>query len=219
MDNCKISNLIQLNAMKGWCSMVKNERKELIILGQPLFILLFLIISMAMIAILNMENIAFSSKNLENITGGLTILDTRLFYTQTDIFNFLDRLGEQGRNAYQLTHIVPDLIFPIAYSLFFASLSIWLAKHLNYSRKQIQRVFLFSLVAGIFDLLENFTIIVLVAAFPRQHPVLGLSSQLFTLIKFGFFFIIILVLIILSIRLISKNISKANWPFWTQSTH
>jgi len=69
---------------------------------------------------------------------------------------------------------------------------------------------LFSLVAGIFDLLENFTIIALVAAFPRQHPVLGLSAQLFTLIKFSFFFIIILVLIILSIRLIRKNISKTN---------
>jgi hypothetical protein len=70
---------------------------------------------------------------------------------------------------------------------------------------QKQRVAVLLLLAGIFDLLENFSIMGMVAVYPKQVPALALASQLFTLIKFGLFAINFLVLVILLAMVIKQK--------------
>lgn len=188
--------------------MNKNENKVAGFLDQPFIPLFFFAISLVMIILLNLERIPFSSKSLSNITGGLTILDTRFFYNLSDISVFLDKLGQNGRSMYQLTHFGPDLIFPISYSLFFASLNSQMGKRLVYTKHKTRFIFLLSMVAGFFDLLENFTIIALVASYPQLNQGLALSAQLFTIFKFNFFIINIAGTLFLLLLMVKKNMYK-----------
>lgn len=176
---------------------MKSEQKGIIKLGQPQVIFLLLGICLLILLLFNTRGLAISSLALQEAASGLSILDTRLVYTQADVRQLLKALGETGRSAYQLTHLTLDLVFPIAYSLFFASASLWLTEKLGLSTPQKQRIAVLLLLAGVFDLLENFSIMGMVAAYPSQVPALALASQLFTLIKFGLFAINILFLVIL----------------------
>jgi hypothetical protein len=176
---------------------MESEHKGFMKLGRPWVIFFMLGICLLIMVLFNTRRLAISSLALQEAAGGLTILDTRLIYGQVDIDQLLIALEQAGRSAYQLTHLTLDLVFPIAYSLFFASASLWLTEKLGLASPQKMRIAMLLLLAGVFDLLENFSIMGMVAAYPSQVPALALLSQLFTLIKFGLFAINILFLVIL----------------------
>jgi hypothetical protein len=181
---------------------MESEQKGYMKSGRPWVIFLLFGICLLIMVLFNTRGLEISSLALQEAAGGLTILDTRLVYSQADVDQLLKALGQSGRSGYQLTHLTLDLVFPIAYSLFFASASLWLTGKLGLSSSQKQRVAVLLMLAGAFDLLENFTIMGMVAAYPSQVPALALLSQLFTLIKFGLFAINILFLVILIVMVI-----------------
>jgi hypothetical protein len=184
---------------------MKSEKRGFLKIGEPWVIFLHLGICLLILVLFNTRGLAISSLALQEVAGGLSILDTRLVYSQADAGQLLTALGEAGRSSYQLTHLTLDLVFPVAYSLFFAGLSLWLTGKLGLSIPQKQRVAVLLLVAAIFDLLENFIIMGMVAVYPKQVPALALASQLFTLIKFGLFAINFLVLVILLAMVIKQK--------------
>lgn len=184
---------------------MESEQKGYMKLGRPWVIFFMLGICLLIMVLFNTRGLAISSLALQEAAGGLTILDTRLVYDQAVISQLLTALGEAGRSAYQLTHLTLDLVFPIAYSLFFAGAGLWLTGKLGLSTPQKKRVAVLLLLAGVFDLLENFSILGMVAAYPSQVPALALASQLFTLIKFGLFAINILFLVILIVMVIKHR--------------
>ena len=184
---------------------MESDKRGLLIIGQPWMIFIMLGTFLLILALINTRGLAISSLALQEAAGGLTILDTRLVYNPTDVDQFLKALGAEGRTAYQLTHLTLDLVFPIAYSLFFAGASLWLTGKLGLSTPQKQKVALLLLLAGVFDLLENFSIMGMVAAFPTQVNALALLSQLFTLIKFGLFAINVIFLVILIVMAIKQR--------------
>lgn len=184
---------------------MKRVQKGFIKVSQPWVIFLLLGVCLLIMVLFNTRGLAISSLALQEAAGGLTILDTRLEYSQADVGQLLSALGETGRSAYQLTHLTLDLVFPIAYSLFFAGTSLWLTGKLGLSIKQNQNIAFLLLLAGAFDLLENFSIMGMVGAYPTQVNVLVLLSQLFTLIKFGLFAINILFLVILIVMAIKQR--------------
>jgi hypothetical protein len=181
---------------------MESEQRGYMKIGRPWVIFFMLGICLLIMVLFNTRGLAISSLALQDAAGGLTVLDTRLVYSQADVHKLLTALGGAGRSAYQLTHLTLDMVFPIAYSLFFASASLWLTGKLSLSIQQQKRIALLLLLAGVFDLLENFSIMGMVAAYPSQVPALALLSQLFTLIKFGLFAINILFLVILIVMVI-----------------
>lgn len=158
----------------------------------------------------NLPSLPISSAALLEKSGGLPILDMRLQYTPAEVQDLLSALGEDGRSSYQLTHLSLDLAFPIFYSLFFASAFIQLGARLEISpwRKHLHAGL--ALLAGTVDLVENFSIVRLVAAFPEPLPGLVRFAQFATLAKFSLFALNILLLANLLILWMRKKRSQQN---------
>jgi hypothetical protein len=67
----------------------------------------------------------FGIAQLQEITGGATILDMTFTTSPQQVYAVLDALGNAGR-AFDLTRIVPlDLVFPFTYALFLSVAISW----------------------------------------------------------------------------------------------
>jgi hypothetical protein len=169
-----------------------NRNRHPSFFSHPLFIGIWFVITVIVGVI-----ITRLSANLAEISGGLSILDTRFSYTSSDAYTLFERLGSEGRRLYQIMHTSLDVIFPVAYSLFLASAAIWLCKLLGIKKPLKGIVTIAMCLGGLTDLLENLLITVLVHQFPKQLPALVSTSQAFTQIKFiliGLAFLLLLVL-------------------------
>ena len=120
-------------------------------------------------------------------SGGLSILDTRFFYSPTDVYALLDALGDEGIAIYQRMHLGLDLLFPLVYTLFFASLGAFLRAKLQAQFKRLTPPAWILFLAGFFDLLENGSIMLLAWRYPAKMEGLAKIAQVFTLLKFSFF--------------------------------
>ena len=174
-------------------------------ISHPRFILGMLLLCLIIMVLFNIKSIPFSTMGLMRRANGLSVLDTRFTYSQTDVSFLFKALGEEGRKLYQVTHLSLDLIFPFAYSFLFAGAGFWLCKKIGFPYQHSKGLSLILLAAGVFDLLENLTVIILVSVFPKPMVGLVLASQLLTITKFGLFLINILVLIVLSILLLRNK--------------
>ncbi len=158
----------------------------------------------------NLPGLPISSAALLERSGGLSILDMRLQYTPTDVQELFIALGEDGRSSYQLTHLTLDLAFPLFYTFFFASAFIQLGAHLEISPKRQHLPAWLALLAGAMDLVENFSIVKLVTAFPVELPGLVRVAQIATLAKFSLFVLNLLLLANLLILVLRKVRSRQN---------
>ena len=152
------------------------------------------------------------SANMTEISGGLSILVARFYYTSSDAYTLFERLGSEGRKLYQIMHTSLDVAFPVAYSLFLASAVIWLCKLLGIEKPLKGIITIVMFLGGLTDLSENILITVLVHQFPKQLPGLVSVSQASTQIKYiliGLAFLVLLVLagIYLSRKMRSKETS------------
>ena len=128
----------------------------------------------------------FGIAQLQEITGGPTILDMTLTTNPDQVYAVLGALGDAGR-AFDLTRIVPlDLVFPFTYALFLAvaiswALARWLPESSPWLLLNLAPVF-----AGAADYCENAGVIALLLAYPaRLDPVASFTSAMY-IVKFAF---------------------------------
>ena len=69
--------------------------------------------SALMMFLMNGTELPFSTPTIEEHSGDLTILDTRGSFTPEDAYELFAALGREGRQAYLILHLGPDMIFPI----------------------------------------------------------------------------------------------------------
>ena len=67
--------------------------------------------------IMNGTDLPFSTATIEDHSGGLRILDMRFSYGPEEANSLFEALGTEGRRAYLMLHLMPDMLFPITYSL------------------------------------------------------------------------------------------------------
>ena len=109
--------------------------------------------------------------------GGLSLLDSRTWYTPADaaaLFEALDRLDANARAVYAATDLTIDMVFPAAYGLLFAILLVRLFR---------APFFLLPLATAAADVLENATIAVLVLDYAGTPSPLAWLAAAFTLLK------------------------------------
>ena len=128
----------------------------------------------------------FGIAQLQEITGGPTILDMTMTTDPDQVYAVLTALGEAGR-AFDLTRIVPlDLVFPFTYALFLAvgiswGLSRWLPESSPWFLLNLAPV-----LAGAADYCENAGVIMMLLAYPaRLDPVAVFTSAMY-IVKFAF---------------------------------
>ena len=71
--------------------------------------------------IMNGTDLAFSTPTIEDHSGGVRVLDMRLSYGPEEANRLFEVLGTDGRRAYLMLHLMPDMLFPVCYSLANAS--------------------------------------------------------------------------------------------------
>jgi hypothetical protein len=122
-------------------------------------------------------------------------LDSPVFYTPQEIFLIVESWGNAGR-AYQFWfHLTWDIIVPILGLLFFGLFISWLFQRGFKPDSKMRRSNLVAL-GSIFDLLENFCIATIIMVYPSRPVVVAWLKTIFTMSKYGFGAMIILLILI-----------------------
>jgi len=116
-------------------------------------------------------------------------LDLMFFYTPQQAFDMIEKYGPEGRVIYAKIELSADIIYPIVYTLFFALLISWLFQRGFRPGSPIQTWNVMPMGAWLFDLLENIGTVSMVAAYPSQPAILAWITMFIGLIKWGFAFI------------------------------
>jgi hypothetical protein len=135
--------------------------------------------------IMNGTDLPFSTPTIEDHSGGLRILDMRFSYGPEEANHLFEALGTEGRRAYIVLHLVPDMLFPISYALAFALTSAWFLVRLLPLDHPMQWLSLTPLISGVADILENLSLVLANSFYPSQIDWLTQVASLLTKIKFG----------------------------------
>lgn len=166
------------------------------------------LILLIIMTVLDFSVLRAKSDALAQLTGGLPILDTRLWYTPADLQAFLSAAGSLGRSAYQQMHALPDLFFPILYSLSIIVAMRIVARRLGLTYKAMHRLTIFGFLPGVFDLLENASLMRLTALHPTLPSWLAALAPVLTLLKWLLLAVVVLLLLGLLISLLFKRFSR-----------
>jgi hypothetical protein len=141
---------------------ITSKTRSLVILGIGVFI-----INLIMLVA------PFGIKAIEKQTDGNYYLDTKLFYSEETVYQYISSYGEEGINMYHQVQIL-DMIYPLIYGIFLASF---------FYRKKLLKLYFIPLLAIVFDYSENISIYFLLENFPKQLPNLVVASSLATSLK------------------------------------
>ncbi len=190
--------------LKKILSLIQDKTSWLVILS-------LLAVTLGLMFLMNGTRLPFSHPTILEHSGGIPILDIRLGFSPDDAYELFDALGMQGRRAYRLLHLLPDLFFPMGYSLVFAFLSAWFLVRLFPLNHYLQWLCLIPLVAGLSDWLENLSLVICSLSYPARFDWLVRLANLMNKIKFflmpiGSVFLILLIILWFLRRRPVKNI-------------
>lgn len=114
--------------------------------------------------------------------GSIESLDARVFYTPKEAFATVGSYGE-ARRFWIRIYLTWDIVNPILYTLTFGLLTSWLFQRGFRSNSRLQKLNIVPVGAGLFDLLENLSIIVLLLAYPAQPTIVAWLSTVSTTSK------------------------------------
>ncbi len=129
---------------------------------------------------------ALTPPTLQAAPGGrIESLDTQLFYTPEEAFSTIGLYGDSS-TFWIRTYLTWDVVKPILYTLIFALFLSWLFQRSFKPESKLLRMNLLPLGAGLFDLLENISIVTLLSAYPAQPTAVAWLNTVFTLSKISF---------------------------------
>ena len=135
--------------------------------------------------VMNGTELPFSTPTIEDHSGGVRVLDMRFSYGPDEANELFAALGAEGRDAYLMLHLVPDMLFPVAYSLLFACISAWFLMRLLPLDHPLQWLGVTPLVSGLADISENLSLMALNRAYPSRMDWLAHLASALTTVKFG----------------------------------
>lgn len=123
-------------------------------------------------------------------------LDLMFFYTPAQAFEMMDKYGEAGRSIYFKIELTADIIYPIIYTLFYGLLLSWLFQRAFKPESKMQKWNVTPVGAWFFDLLENVGIVSMLMMYPSKPAVLAWVTMLFGLLKWAFFVVTIVLVLV-----------------------
>ncbi len=162
--------------------------------------LLFLILSVVTIVIMSVG----ISPVMAAESGGLASLDTRLFYSYSDVTELLTALGPTGR-LYYLYQKAVDSFFPIGYGMGLALALGYLCKKIDL-KDPLNIIILLPIIGAIFDYTENILIATQIISFPFVSELVASIAAIATLLKWAFLYAAFVVLFLLLLIILVKRI-------------
>lgn len=141
-------------------------------------------------------------------SGGMRLFDMMpMGYDPEYALLLLDKLGEAGRRVYLYNQIPVDLLYPLLFGLTYCLLTAWFLNKLNILKAEAFYLCLLPLLAGLFDYLENFSIIKMLISYPYLTDTVLQTGAFFTVFKSLFSTISFTVLIVLMITYMYRKLS------------
>jgi hypothetical protein len=146
---------------------------------------------------------------LSEMTGVDLSPDTSFIYSAADLYAMAEAYGAEGRAYYIYQRFTFDLIWPLAYLLFFLALITLLYRHLP-PTSNLRLVNLLPFAGVLFDLLENSGAAYLMYRYPDPVPFLAALVPVFTFLKWFMIGLSSLVILIGIVSLLVKRIGTAS---------
>ena len=143
-------------------------------------------------------------------SGGMDLLDMMPFGYDLNYVNTLfNALGDFGRETYMTKQIPVDMVYPLLFGVTYCLLLGYFLKKIDRLKTPYSYLCLLPIVAGVFDYLENFGILVMLNDFPDLTVSSVSLINVFTIIKSIstslFFISLLVVLISLLLRYLNKK--------------
>ena len=135
-------------------------------------------------------------------------LDLMFFYTPEQAYAMIDKYGEAGRSIYWKIELTADIIYPIAYTLFFGLLMSWLFQRGFKSNHPIQGWNVIPVGGWLFDMLENVGIVSMLAIYPAKPAFLAWLTMIFGSLKWAFAAVSIVLILIGLVRAVLNGFRK-----------
>ena len=129
-------------------------------------------------------------------------------YSYQHATSLLEALGEQGRSVYLHQQLPADFIYPGLFAISYSLLLTWLFAK---SFKANSRMFYLAIVpmlGGLFDYLENVSIILMIKSFPNLYQGLVTIASTFTILKSIFTTIFFLLLFVGSVAFVVSQVKR-----------
>ncbi len=144
----------------------------------------------------------YSVPKVESFAPGMALFDlSPTGYSYQHAISLLETLGETGRNVYLYQQLPIDFIYPGLFAISYSLLLVWLFSKSIPADSRMFYLVLVPVFAGLFDYLENVSIISMIRSFPAlSQELVGIAStfsilkSLFTMAFFLLFFVGIIAL-------------------------
>jgi hypothetical protein len=158
--------------------------------------LVYLGVTFLLMMVVNAVDLPFTVPHLKSIGAQAEILDEKLFYTPETVAWTLEHLGAAGRETYQNMFLYFDFVFPVVYTwtIFHLLAVSWKPRLLRSGRTR--RLFAWPLLAGLCDYMENVSVLYSLSQYPQSAPPLDLLAGYFTLGKWTFMMISLVLVVI-----------------------
>lgn len=130
-------------------------------------------------------------------------------YSFVQAMELLQALGSDGRHAYLTVQLPIDFVYPGLFAVSYAILLIWVFKKVCAQDSNLYWLACVPVLAGLFDYLENVSIIMMINRFPELSEGLVSLASGFTIVKSVlttlFFVILISALIAWAVKSVRKR--------------
>ena len=134
--------------------------------------------------------------------------DMLFTYSPSSIYEKLTRFGLDGRCAYRIFLERIDFLFPAVYGLFFVMVTTFGSSRLFPNRPALQKLGLLPWCTTLFDYAENLCFLALLRIYPVESPNLQKLANAFTLAKWTFAAISIVLLLVATLGLLIRNLRR-----------
>jgi hypothetical protein len=134
--------------------------------------------------------------------------DMMFRYSPSSIYEKLTQFGADGRSAYRIFLERVDFLFPAVYGLFFVMVSTFGFSRLFPNRPALQKLSLLPWFTTLFDYAENLCFFVMLRSYPEELPNLQKLGNVFTLAKWTFAAISIVLLLVAILGLLIRNLRR-----------
>ena len=114
--------------------------------------------------------------------GDIVALDAQFFYRPETAFGTVASYGDSAP-LWSLLYLSWDILTPILYALGFSTLISAVFRHAFLPTSKLSFLNLLPVGAGLFDLLENFSIVSMLSIYPAQPVILAWLSTICTMAK------------------------------------
>jgi hypothetical protein len=147
--------------------------------------------------------------NFEVTSNGAGLVDILYAYTPEELYSHIASFDAQGRRLYTLHELTIDLLYPMISALLFSLAIAYLLRRTLPATHPAQRLALVPLAAMLADYLENICIVLILASYPERLRGLALVANVFTVSKWAFACVELLLIVGCLIGFLFQKVRKA----------